>query len=206
MATGALPAIDRQITHFERWCQHRLAEIPDPDHAQLLRGFARWRLLPRLHSRARHSPLSTGSRNSAAGNINGAVALLTWLADRDTALADLRQADIDAWFATGPDTRRSRAFLRWAMTAGHAPRLAFPAHRQTPSAPISQDRRLQLLRRFLTDDTIDLRTRVAACLILLFAQPVTRLLRLTLDDILDDGQMFLLLGTPPTPSPSRSPP
>jgi hypothetical protein len=46
----------------------------------------------------------------------------------------MSQTDVDAWFATpaGPDPRRTRAFLRWAMAAGHAPGSAFPL----ASAPI----------------------------------------------------------------------
>jgi hypothetical protein len=59
-----------------------------------------------------------------------------------------------------------------------------------------------VLRRFLTDEQILLRTRVAACLVLLYAQPVSRLLRLTLWDVLDHaGQVSLRLGDPPTPVP-----
>jgi hypothetical protein len=70
----------------------------------------------------------------------------------------------------------------------------------------------------LTDDTIALRTRVAAGLLLLFAQPLTRIVKLTLDDVIcsphdhgqdngqdagqDNGQdVYLRLGNPPTPVP-----
>ena len=69
--------------------------------------------------------------------------------------------------------------------------------------PISQHRRLALVHRFLPDQRIDLRTRVAGCLLLLYAQPVTRLARLTLDDIITggDGQVFIRLGGPPAPVP-----
>lgn len=135
MATGALPQIDRQITLFERWCQQRLAEITDPEHAQLLRSFARWNLLPRLHTKARQGPLTTGTRNAAASRLNGSLTLLAWLADHGTALNTLRQGDVDAWFATGPDPHRTRTFFRWAMTSGHAPRLALPPQRHTLGTP-----------------------------------------------------------------------
>ncbi len=62
----------------------------------------------------------------------------------------------------------------------------------------------------LIDDTIALRTRVAAGLLLLFAQPITRIVKLTVDDVLcspkdggqDNGQdVYLRLGNPPTPVP-----
>jgi hypothetical protein len=53
------------------------------------------------------------------------------------------------------------------------------------------------------DDTQLLRTRIAACLVLLYAQPVSRLTRLTIDDITHDheGQTLLRFGDPPTPVP-----
>ncbi|MEV6949778.1 hypothetical protein AB0N07_49385 [Streptomyces sp. NPDC051172] len=46
------------------------------------------------------------------------------------------------------------------------------------------------------------RVRVAACLVLLFAQPVGRIVRTTVDDILRDGRhVALRLGDPSTPVP-----
>jgi hypothetical protein len=54
----------------------------------------------------------------------------------------------------------------------------------------------------LTGEETDLLTRVAAVLMLLYAQPLTRILRLTLDDILhDDGEATIRLGEPPAPVP-----
>jgi hypothetical protein len=70
------------------------------------------------------------------------------------------------------------------------------------SEPITQDHRLTLLRRVLTDAGEPLRTRVAACLVLPYAQPVSRLTRLTIDDVLHDGgQTLLRFGDPPSPVP-----
>ena len=44
--------------------------------------------------------------------------------------------------------------------------------------------------------------RVAACILLLYAQPVTRIMTITVDDIADDdGSMILRLGDPPAPVP-----
>ncbi|OJF11966.1 hypothetical protein BG844_23270 [Couchioplanes caeruleus subsp. caeruleus] len=62
--------------------------------------------------------------------------------------------------------------------------------------------RTQLLGQLLTDDRTPLRTRVAAVILLLYAQPVTRITRLTVDDIIHDGDQILLrLGDPPSPMP-----
>jgi integrase len=54
----------------------------------------------------------------------------------------------------------------------------------------------------LTSEETELLTRVAALLMLLYAQPLTRILRLTLDDIsCDDGEVTIRLGDPPAPAP-----
>lgn len=45
-------------------------------------------------------------------------------------------------------------------------------------------------------------SRAAACLLLLYAQPLSRIHRLTTDDLTDqDGELHLHLGDPPTPVP-----
>lgn len=82
------------------------------------------------------------------------------------------------------------------------PRLQLPTATRNDRPPMSQDRRLALFRQFLTDTQIPLRTRVAACLVLLYAQPVSRLVRLAVHDVVqDDGQVSVRLGDPPTPVP-----
>jgi hypothetical protein len=203
MAVGALVAVDRQILLFERWYRSEVKAVSDPQHAQALRQFTTWRLLPRMRARAASQFLTSGTRNAAAHEFSKARQYLVWLADRGRCLQDSTQADIDAWYATATDPDATRTFLKWAIASRAMPRLDVPARRHAERTPISQHRRLALIRQFLTDKRIELRTRVAGCLLLLYAQPVSRLARLTLDDIItgDDGQVFIRLGDPPTPVP-----
>jgi hypothetical protein len=82
------------------------------------------------------------------------------------------------------------------------PRLALPPLARTARAPVSEHTRLALLSHFLRDKQIPLRTRVAACLVLLYAQPVVRLARLTVTDVITSGtEVMLRLGDPPVPVP-----
>ncbi|MGW4095022.1 hypothetical protein [Nocardia sp. NPDC004750] len=54
----------------------------------------------------------------------------------------------------------------------------------------------------LTDPSPPLGSRVAGAIVLLYAQPVSRIVRLTIGDVLDiDGQVLLNLGEPPSPVP-----
>jgi hypothetical protein len=85
-----------------------------------------------------------------------------------------------------------------------------PADRAVPAAPGGHPPRGTAPRR-QTDqpsrphpDSPDLAlpVRVAAAILLLYAQPLSRIVRLTLDDVIrDDDQVLLRLGDPPTPVP-----
>jgi hypothetical protein len=204
MASGVLPAVDKQLLHYETWLTHRLAELDGHPHQQTLRRFATWQILPRLRDRARQRPLTPNVRRFAAEQFTAARTFLTWLDERDRTLATCTQADLDAWNATQHEHRRRilRAFLLWAMNNRRMPRLTLPAQQATKGERLSQHRRLELIRRAATDHRIPIPVRVAACLMLLYAQPVSRLLRLTIDDVLhQDDEAFLRLGDPPTPVP-----
>jgi integrase len=62
--------------------------------------------------------------------------------------------------------------------------------------------RFALLRRALTEPLPPSRSRVAAALMLLYGQPGTRLVQLTVDDVVTNGdQVHIRLGTPPLPVP-----
>ncbi|MFF8271799.1 hypothetical protein ACF059_31140 [Streptomyces sp. NPDC016562] len=63
------------------------------------------------------------------------------------------------------------------------PRLSLPPAVITQdSEPLHQHRRLAILRRVLNEDSLPVRARVAGALVLLYAQPVSRIVRLTSDD------------------------
>ncbi|TKA11014.1 site-specific integrase [Actinacidiphila oryziradicis] len=69
-------------------------------------------------------------------------------------------------------------------------------------APIAQHQRLALLRQAMNREDVPRRDRVAVVLVLLYAQPLTRIIRLTTDDILqEDGEVLVRLGDPPSPVP-----
>ncbi|WP_331742236.1 hypothetical protein [Streptomyces sp. NBC_01006] len=56
--------------------------------------------------------------------------------------------------------------------------------------------------RVLNDDSLPLRSRVALTLVLLYAQPVSLIVRLAVDDITDDGiTVTVQLGASPLPEP-----
>jgi hypothetical protein len=109
-------------------------------------------------------------------------------------------ADVDTWAIE--HSVSVRAFLQWSAANQLARRFELPTARGPGSAPLPERDRTGLLGRLLTDDRSPLRTRVAAVILLLYAQPVSRITRLTIDDVVHDGdQVLLRLGDPPSPVP-----
>lgn len=134
-----------------------------------------------------------------------ATTFLHWLGERNTTLASCRQADIDAWWAENSEHGRtcSRAFLNWAMQSHRFRRsLSIPAMKTSRRAALSEDERLDALGRLLADTEIPMKLRVAGVIVLLYAQPLTRIVRLTVDDGIRDGETVLLLGEPASPVPA----
>ena len=206
MASGVLPAADKYICSFQRWLPGHLAGIADPGHAKTIRLFATWHVLPRLRARADKSHITPSIRRFAAEQIKYATGFLCWLAERNSTLASCRQIDIDAWYAHNSEHGRTclRAFLNWAMQSRQCRRsLSMPAMKVSRRAALSEDERLDALGRLLTGSDIPMRLRIAGIIVLLYAQLLTRVVRLTVDDVLHDGETTLLrLGEPASPLPA----
>ncbi|MGI5451287.1 hypothetical protein ACQEVM_37095 [Streptomyces sp. CA-243310] len=203
MSCGVLPAIDKQICLFERWLVGHLAAISDPEHAQIVRRFTTWEVLPKLRRNADSGPLTTSSRKYAGDQVKHATSFLQWLTEHGLDLGTCRQSDIDLWHVEHTSHNRNtiRPFLLWCATTKLTRRFAPPAAKISQAAPISQDQRLELLGRLLTGHDLPLRTRVAAGIVLLYAQPLTRVVRLTIDDVIHGDHVLLQLGDPPSPVP-----
>ncbi len=201
---GILPARHRHLAAFERWAATRLATIDVPADRRLLAAYLRWHHGPRLTRLAETGELTESRYSVARSQTNIAVRLLDWLHDRNTDLVSATQADIDAWFATGPSTRiHSRSFLRWAMSTHRRDPLQLPVDRRGASKAITEAARLDLLSRFLGDDGIALVDRVAGCLVLLYALPISRINRLLTTDFQhSDEALVLHLGDDLVPVPA----
>ncbi|MGW3654273.1 hypothetical protein ACWD6R_00470 [Streptomyces sp. NPDC005151] len=194
----------RTIFFYQRWLTERLATIEDPEHHLLLRHFATWHQMRRLRATAEKGPLGRSQTHQAKQETTQAGAFLGWLADRGRTIEHCRQADLDAWHTEKLATRRpAQTFLRWCMKTGRMPSPTLPPQVITQDqAPLHQHRRLAMLRRVLNDDSLPLRSRIVAALVLLYAQPVSRIVRLTIDDVTDDGTTIAVcLGDPPSPLP-----
>ena len=202
---GVLPAADPQLRQFQAWLTRRLEALAGHPHQRLLRQFGLWHQLPGMRARAAAGPLRTTACQYARTRFTQAQTFLTWTAAAGVRPSALTQAHIDGYHASHGTHQREgvRAFLVWASGHGHIPRhLDIPRQQPCTGQVITQQRRLDLLRRFAASTAIPVKPRAAACVMLLYAQPLSRVLRLTTSDLTrDDGQTWLRLGDPPSPVP-----
>ncbi|WP_426988556.1 hypothetical protein [Pseudarthrobacter sp. Y6] len=204
MQSGVLPLKDRQLLLFERWLAAHLEAVADPEHAGLLHRFATWHQLRKLRAKTTKARLGDSPAREAREQQTQALAFLAWLTRRGTALDRTRQADLDAWQSENYFTRRSsHAFLNWCMKNGSMPVLTIRSRQTTTiRTPLGQHQRVSAIQRLLTEESLPLHSRIAGMLILLYAQPATRILRLTTSDVINDGTTTTIrLGDPPTPVP-----
>jgi len=203
MAAGIIERRDTQLANFERWSARWLAAIDDPEHQRVLRTYLRWRHHRDLSARAENAPVPYSSVAVCRHRANAGLRWLRWLADHGSSVRTLDQSILDAWFATASNPRAAEDFIRWAQRHSHCPKLNFPKHASASPLGGSESERRRLLDTLLGDETINVRERLAGCLVLGLAQPVNRICDLTIGDVeVRDGEFFLALGRDPVPLPA----
>ncbi|WP_327031730.1 hypothetical protein [Micromonospora ureilytica] len=206
VAGGALPPRDEYLARLEDWLDTTIAAISDVAEQRLVRRFATWHYLRRLRQRSAVQPMSYGQLTVVRGELQAVARLLTWLRARDRTLATATQTDLDEWLTTGPAScRAARTFVAWAVRRGYADRLDIPLRQNPKRRQVfpEADQRWAITRRLLHDDTLHPVDRVAGLLVLLYAQPVSRIVRLTVDHVsTGEAGTHLALGRKPVHLPT----
>ena len=196
--TGLLPERDEHLERIGPWADRLLTE--QPAHAQLIRPFTHWYLLPRTRRRARRRRFTIHSARTPRAQILAALEFLTWLHDHGTTLDAIAQGDIDVWLTTGPPRHYDvAAFLHWAADRRLTAVVGVPRRRSKGVGQfLDHDQHTHQLRRCLQDTTLPLDVRVTGALVLLFGPPVSRIVALTTADLEHrDTGLYLTLGVKP---------
>lgn len=196
---GALPERHEPIEHVEAWLDDLLRHQVH-QHIQLVRPYAHWVVLRRARRRARQRPTTEGSASWARARIRSALDLLTWLHEQDLDLARLDQPTLDRWLAEGRTPRYTvHDFLVWARRQRLVGPIQVPRRQpRAPEATLAEDERWSQLRRCLHDPVLPLRLRAAGALLLLYGQPVSRIVQITASQLADiDRGSYLTLDRHP---------
>ncbi len=185
IAAGVLePDMGRPLRRLENSIPGLLAPLTD-GHRRLVTRWIRWAMLPRLRSLEGHGRLTTAVSNARRA-ITQTTRFLTELQRDNRDLGQCAQHDIDVWFAgLGAARWQVGPFLRWARQRRHLHReITLPTgYRRTPQPQADSEERWQVARRLVREESMDPVDRVAGALIVLYAQPLARILALTIDDV-----------------------
>jgi hypothetical protein len=203
VACGALPERDPHLARLEQFITRQAEALAVDADRRLLRAWATWQVLRRLRARAAEGKPTVNRAYVARGKVTQAVRFLAWLDSQDASLATCQQHHLDRWFAASPGLadalatrRQARSFLAWAITRRALHGVRLPPHQQRgPAQATDPEQRWALARRLLHDDQLEVADRVAGLLVVLYAQPASRIVRLTRADVTcDQGQTLLRLG------------
>jgi hypothetical protein len=197
MSVGLLPPRDPLIARIEGAITRRADELSE-ENSKALRSFGMWSVMRRARRKADLGRLTVNGAKSAVTEIHEAARFLSRLESEGKPLSGVTQADIDAWLSSGVKARyKIRGFLLWALRRRLCTGLIVPvlgAH-ETPNGVVDHEARWALARRLLHDETIDPGDRVAGALVVIYAQRLSYIARLTRADVVErDGEVFIRLG------------
>lgn len=191
-----LPQRDLYLPRFEKWIDIKLDGLPD-EVRQPVKHFATWHHLRRIRAKATAGASTRGPVHSAKQEITETVKFLVWLHETyQRTAATCTQQDVDEWLATGPTTRSAiRTFFVVAKKARLNTTVTVQ-HRSAKTSPsLSQDQRLAWIHELLTGTSESLPYRVAGMLLLLYAQPLVKVVTLPTSVVNDsDDGMSITLG------------
>jgi len=167
---GALPSRDERLARFQTWAVTAQQRITTEEHRKVLARFIRWGLEKRLRSM---NAVTDSAFLRAKQTLTVTIEFCNWLAaEHDTAVEQVTQAHIDLWQSTGPTTREHiLRFIRWAIKAKLvASDLEVTPHRRGTAPRMSTEQQNAVIERVVHQQTLHPRDRLAAILMIVFAQ------------------------------------
>ncbi|MFE7720819.1 hypothetical protein ACFU44_17445 [Nocardia rhizosphaerihabitans] len=183
-ATGVIEPYDPRVARAAHWINDLLSIMPK-HHADLVERFARWKLLRRMHLLEAQGRITNSTVENARADFLGALRLLIWLDDHGLALAEANQHVIDRYLAEFPSRRCTIArFIDWTNQTCITDELHIPEPpRPDIQVVLGDEQRWGHVETLLHDTTIRRYSRIAGLFMLLFAQPLSRICRMTTDQV-----------------------
>lgn len=190
VSSGVLPAQDVDLERTMEWLAEFLTALPQGDK-KILHPYVRWHTSPRLRSKSAQGRMTAHVAANTRTHLRGLAHFLAWLASRDAALDTARQQLVDAYLVDFPaGVRHLPQFFDWAHNRGMCGDLSSPSRRPGNSrTAIPDEQRWAAVERLLHDGDLPLDTRVIGLFVLLYGQPLSRISRMAIDQITDDGTL-----------------
>lgn len=199
-STGVLEPYAPAIERIHPWLVALVEQHPAA-HAEILNRFARWHVLRRMRQHAAAGTLTSSIVNGGRSHILAAGRLLAWTHQQQTTITALTQTQLENYLShrQGAHSTLSR-FLVW-LGASRTNTTIKVTHRPTqlPEVTMTDEARWRRVELLLHDNTINSYSRVAGLFLLLFAQPLNKIMRMTRDQVAEHagGRVFVTFDTVP---------
>jgi integrase len=177
------PSRDERLANFEAWAITAQQRITTQEHRKVVARFIRWSLEKRLRSM---SPVTDSAFLRAKQTVTVTIDFCNWLAaEHNTIVDQLTQAHIDLWQSTGPTTRgHILRFIRWAIKVKLvASNLELTPHRRGTARRMPIDQQNAVIEKVVHQQTLHPRDRLAAILVIVFAQRAEHVAALAWDQV-----------------------
>lgn len=194
IAAGMLPARSGVASQFEPWAAEWVSDLSAGDRWVLMR-FCRERLIPTLEWHDEIGKSTSGSLRWAKARLRASSQLLEWLQPRG-GLGALNRERLDEWL-TGPTTRFIvRDFVLWASRTDQTSigRKETPRRQPVTASESAGHDELQRAARHLLHEPGRLTDRVGGLLVVLYGQHLSRIVRLSLEQVRSEPTRLALGG------------
>lgn len=199
VATGVLPPRDERLVALEKWITTTVQARTDLAERRILHGYAVWHHLRRLRRRLGDQHTRQLQDMNVRCHVSAADNVLTWLAGEGLTLGVCTQADLERWMTDAAFRYRDETghFVRWSVQHRHAHGLTCGAVRWTgPQGTIDSEKRWADARRLLNEDTLPTADRVAGLLLTHYAQKISTISQLTVEDVDFTGETVAITFGP----------
>lgn len=198
-SSGVLPPYSPAIERIDPWLVALVKGHPTV-HAEILNRFARWQVMRRMRQHAANGTLTSSIVNGGRSHILAAARLLDWTHQQQTVVTALTQTELEDYLSHRRGALGSLlTFLVWLTTSRTNTALSI-THRpqQLPEVTMTDEARWRGVELLLNETTINSHSRVAGLFLLLFAQPLNKILRMTRDQVTDnDARVVVTFDTVP---------
>lgn len=177
VTSGVLPDIDVNEERYYPWLTSWLSEQTNSTHRLLLRRYAQWGLSTKPWAGYAIRPTDPNNRfHRLRSRLQTCAEYLQFVEEQGYTTLTLPQRVLDAYVA-GSANRHDHIshFTRWLKDNGLATAVSSYRPKREPVSSMPPDERWDLARWLLRDQTLEPQDRVAGLFVLLYGQPLTRI-------------------------------
>lgn len=174
--TGVLEPYDPHIERIGPWLEEFLTTVPEHQR-DLLRRYGRWHVVRDMRRAAAEGRMSSAVANAGRRRIRVAGHLLDFFDGHGVSAVSATQTILEEYIAQpGRVLAGEYGFVAWLRKTRVNTTIRIPtlAPRPEPEVNVAEDHRWEIVERLLHDPSIQHYTRIGGLFMLLFAQPLSR--------------------------------